>query len=74
MEHVSWVGYICTCARVDMPRFPYIGNGWRDCPDIWFVIIDPLAYHFTKGNGGIQVHVCTCTALFLYLGNDNGLR
>ena len=30
------------CARADVPPFSYLGNGWMDCAEIWFVVRDPL--------------------------------
>ena len=42
--HSSCVGCICTCARADVLHFPYLGNGWTDCAEIWFLVIDPLAW------------------------------
>ena len=62
--HRSWAGYICTCARADVPPFPYLGNGWTDCAEIWCVARDPLARLFAKVHGGAQLHVSTCAPLF----------
>ena len=28
--------------------FPYLGNGWTDCDEIWCVVRDPLAKRFTE--------------------------
>ena len=36
-----------TCARADVPPFPYLGNGWADRTEIWCVAWGPLAMHFT---------------------------
>ena len=49
----------CRCAP-----FPYLGNGWTDCAEFWFVVGDPLACRFTKVNGGVQVPVRKCAPLF----------
>ena len=51
------------CAHADVPPFPYLGNGWTDCVEIWHVISDPLARLFTKVKGGAQLHVRTCAPL-----------
>ena len=60
--------HVRTCARADVPPFPYLGNGWTNCAEIWFVARDPLAWRFTKANDGVQVHVRTCTPLFRISG------
>ena len=49
----------CRCAL-----FPYLGNGWTDCAEIWCVVRNPLARLFAKVNGGAQLHVRTCSPLF----------
>ena len=51
--HRSWVGYICAhvCTYRCAP-FPYLGNGWTDCAEMWFVVRDPLVWRFIKVNGG----------------------
>ena len=56
--------HVRTCARADVPPFPYLGNGWTDCAEIWCVVRDPLARLFAKVNGGAQLHVRTCAPLF----------
>ena len=40
--HRSWVGYICTCGRADVPLFSYLENGCMDCAEILFVVRDQL--------------------------------
>ena len=60
--------HVRTCACADVPPFLYIGNGWTDCAEIWFVARDPLALRFTKVNGGVQVHVRTYAPLFRISG------
>ena len=65
------MGYICTCARARVhtayvPPFSYLGNGWTDCAEIWYMISDPLARLFTRVRGGAQLHVRTP---FSSLGN-----
>ena len=73
--HGSCVGYICTCAlrTCICTPFPYLGNGWTDCAEMWCVVRDPLARCFTKVWGGVHLHVLTCACagvpLFPYLGN-----
>ena len=62
------VGYTCSCARAYVPPFPHFGNGWTDWAEIWFVIRDPLAWRFTKVNGGVQVRVRTRAAVFRISG------
>ena len=41
-----------------------------DCAEIWFVVRDPLAWHFTTFNGGVRVHVRSAHVRtpFSYLG------
>ena len=60
--------HLRTCARADAPPFPYLGNDWTDCAEIWFVVRDPLPSRFTKVNGWIQVHVRTWAPLFRISG------
>ena len=55
-------------ACADVSTFSYIGNGWTDCAEIWLVVRDPLAWRFTKVDGGVQVHVRTCASLFRISG------
>ena len=45
--------------------FPYLGNGWTDFAEIWYVVRD-LQPFFAKVNGGAQLHVYTP---FSYLRN-----
>ena len=33
--HKPRIGYICTCARADVPRFPYLGSCLTDCAETW---------------------------------------
>ena len=51
-------------ARVQMPHFPYLGNGLTNCAEFWFVVIYQLAWCFTKVLYGVHVHVRTCAPLF----------
>ena len=46
-----------TCARADVPPFPYVGNGWTDRSEIWCVVGDPLAKLFGNVYGGTQLHM-----------------
>ena len=34
--------------------FPYLGNGWTDCAEIYCVVRDPSARRFTKVLGRVQ--------------------
>ena len=39
----------------------YLGNGWADCVEIWYVVGCLLALHFTKSMGtGQSTFICTC--------------
>ena len=40
--------HVRACARKDVPPFPYLGDGWTDCAEIWYVISDPLARFLPK--------------------------
>ena len=63
---MGWVNlHASTCARAP---FPYLGNSWTDCAEIWYVVRDPLAKRFTEVDDGIQLHVRACAPLFLILG------
>ena len=42
----------CRCAH-----FPYLGNGWTNCAEIWCVVRDTLASRFAKVKGGVNLHV-----------------
>ena len=53
--HRSWMGYICKCARADAPPFPYLGNGWTDSVEIWYVVRDLLASASPPGGCGGRV-------------------
>ena len=66
--HRSWAAYISTCARGNVPPFPYLRNGWTDWAQIGYVVRDPLAWRFTKVSGEVQVHVMTCAPLFRIFG------
>ena len=55
-----------TCARAYVPRLPYLVNGRTDCAEIWYVVGDQLASHFTEVDDGVQLHVRTP---FPYFGN-----
>ena len=48
-----------TCERADVTLFPYLGNVWTDCAEMWHVVRDPLARLFMKVKGGEQLHVRT---------------
>ena len=59
-------------AHVRTP-FPYLGNGWTDCAEIWYVVRDQLARLLTQNKGGdtsARAHLRTCRcARFPYLGS-----
>ena len=52
---------------------PYLGNGWTDCAEIWFVVRDQLARQLTQTMDGVHLHVRICARAdvprFLYLGS-----
>ena len=48
-------------------RYLYLGSGWMDCAEIWFIVRDPLAWRYTKGNGVTRARVHVRTP-FPYLG------
>ena len=60
--------YVRTCARVDEPPPSYLGNGWMDCPEIWFVDRHKLPKRFAQVKSGVHLRVRTCVP-FSYLGN-----
>ena len=46
-------------AHADVSPFLYLGNGWVDCTEIWYVITDPLAsFFFAKAEGHAPLTVC----------------
>ena len=53
--------------------FLYLGNGWTDCAEIWYVVRDQLARQLTQTKDGIHLHVHTCARAdvprFSYLGS-----
>ena len=48
--------------------FPYLGNSWADCAEIWCVVRDQLARQFTQTQGRVHLHVRTCVPLFRISG------
>ena len=62
------MGYICTCARAEVPPVSYIGNGRTDFAEIWCVVKDKLAKCFTEVMSGIHLHVARAYHS-PYLGN-----
>ena len=52
-----------TCARADVAHFPYLGNGWTDCAEVWCVARDPLAKLLQEFMVG---HSCTRTCALLF--------
>ena len=58
---------ICTCASAHVQIFPGVSYvGCADCAEIWSVVRDQLAMHFTLLRGRVHLHVRTP---FPYLGN-----
>ena len=55
----SWVGASAR-AHVRTP-FPYLGNRWVHCAEIWWVIRVPVAMCFMQVFGWAPLHVRTCT-------------
>ena len=51
--------HVRKCARADAPAFPYLGNCWTNCAEIWYVVSDPSASLFTELKDGAQL-LCTC--------------
>ena len=49
--------HLYTCARADVSLFPYLGNGWTDSAEIWYVAREPLARLFAKVKGEAKLHV-----------------
>ena len=47
-------------AHVRTP-FPYLGNRWAHCAEIWWVVRDPVAMCFMQVFGWASLHVRTCT-------------
>ena len=43
------------------PRFPYLGSGWTDCAEIWYVVRDPLAWRFTEADDVVHLHFALYT-------------
>ena len=52
---------------------PYIGHGWTDYVEIWYVVKDQLAKQFTQTKDGVYLHLCMCARAdvptFPYLRN-----
>ena len=60
--------HVRTCARLDEPPLLYLGNGWMDCPETWFVVRHQLPKRFAQVKSGVHLRVRTCVP-FSYLGN-----
>ena len=58
-------GLRCNLVRVAHVRspFPYLGNGWRDCAEIWCVLMGPIAMRFVGITSGAH---CTCARAHHY--------
>ena len=54
--------------------FRYLGNGWTDCAETWYVVQDQLARQFTQTKDGVHLNVRTCARAhvppFPYLENE----
>ena len=37
--------------------FPYLGNGWTDCVETWYVVRGPLVMRFLQDGISAQVHL-----------------
>ena len=42
--------HVRTCARADVPSVLYLGNGWTDCAEIWYVVRGQLAKQLTQAS------------------------
>ena len=51
--HPKRGAHVCT-------PFPYLGNDWTDCAEIWYVVTDELARQYTQTKDGVHLHVRTC--------------
>ena len=60
--------HVRTCTRADVAPFPYLGNGWTDCAEMWYVVRYLLARRFTEVDDGIQLHVRTYASIFRISG------
>ena len=62
------MGYLCTCARAEIPPPPtallYLRNGLTDCVQIWYVGWGSLTKCLLQGMDGVHLHVRTCVPLF----------
>ena len=60
------MGYLCTCARAEMPHTAllYLGNGLADCVQIWYVGWGSLTKCLPQVIDGVHLHVRTCAPLF----------
>ena len=55
-----------TAARAHVrTSFPYLGNGWSDCTEIWLVVMGPTAMRFIRATTyeWNTLHVRTCAPL-----------
>ena len=60
-------------AHVRIP-FPYLGNDWTDCAEIWCEVRDLLAKHFAQVKSGVHLHVRTCYLFSVPRERLDGLR
>ena len=60
------MGYLCTCARAEIPPHAllYLGNGLADCVQIWYVGWGSLTKCLPQVIDGVHLHVRTCAPLF----------
>ena len=47
-----------------MLRLLFLGNGWADCVEIWYVLGNPLVTAYAVVTDGVSLHVRTCTPRF----------
>ena len=53
------MGYIYKITHVY--AFPYLGNGWTDCTELWFELeTHEPPKRFTQTKGGVDLHVLMC--------------
>ena len=49
--------------------FSYLGDGWTDCAELWYIVRDQLAWRFTQTKGGMHLYVRMRVRSFPCLGN-----
>ena len=43
-----------------MFRLLFLGNGWANCVEIWYVLGEPLVIGYAVVTDGVSLHVRTC--------------